>query len=58
VKRLEREVERLERELVNARFELDSPMRRNWAKGAVPFFTAKLEQTCLDLEALRRGVWS
>jgi hypothetical protein len=29
-----------------------------WAKGAVPFFTAKLEQTRLDLAALRIGVWS
>lgn len=57
LKRLDREVERLERELADAQRMLAHGIRVGWSGPAAEFFAAKLEQTKVDLAALRLGVW-
>lgn len=53
--RLRREIERLERELVNA--DAARASRPHWANGACAFFSAKLAQARTDLAALLIGRW-
>ena len=53
--RLRREIERLERELVNA--DAARASRPAWARGAVQFYRAKLAQAHCDLAALLIGRW-
>lgn len=57
MKRTQREIIRLERELQDAERIINDPRRRLWAKSARAFFSAKLDQARLDLEALRIGRW-
>lgn len=60
VRRLEREVLRLESEIVDAERLLGqgvSISRRRWARSARAFLTAKLAQTRTDLAALKIGTW-
>jgi hypothetical protein len=53
---LQREVERLERELDDASRMLKAGSNVTWAAGAVPTFRMKLARANVDLEALRIGV--
>jgi hypothetical protein len=57
VKRLEREVERLEAERAHAESRLANGWNPDYYRQSALFFEAKAEQTRLDLAALRLGVW-
>lgn len=56
IKMLQREVERLERELDDATRMLRTGSNVTWAAHAVPAFRMRLARTNVDLEALRIGV--